>query len=279
MATKNKDFNWRSFTSLYITFSFIIMVISGIILFFAPPGRIAHWSYWAFFGLTKTEWQNIHTIFTFLFIVAGGFHIYFNWKPLMFYLKNKTQSSIKIKSELTYAIVASLLICILTLSNVPPFSTVLDFGEYLTNSWEDESNTPPTSHAEQLNLTEFALLIDSDKKQMIQKLRSSGFSINNDDATLEEIAQENSITPSHILEVLNIKSEKPNNSSNSSGRGYGRKSVEDVCEEAGITIDEGLLRLMNKNISANKRDNIKNIALKNEMLPSDVFNIIMQIEK
>jgi hypothetical protein len=39
-----KKINWRSFTSIYMGFSFILMALTGIVLYIAPPGRVAYWS-------------------------------------------------------------------------------------------------------------------------------------------------------------------------------------------------------------------------------------------
>jgi len=86
METRTK-FSWRAFTSLYIILSFIIIIISGIILYIAPPGRIAKWAYISILGLEKAQWQALHTIFTFLFIIANCFHLYFNWNSFLSYLK------------------------------------------------------------------------------------------------------------------------------------------------------------------------------------------------
>ena len=64
-----KKFNWRAFNSLYIVYSFIILSLSGFVLFIAPPGRIANWTNLTILGFTKHEWQAIHIIFTFLFFI------------------------------------------------------------------------------------------------------------------------------------------------------------------------------------------------------------------
>ena len=94
-----KKFNWRAFNSLYIVYSFIILSLSGFVLFIAPPGRIAIWTNLTILGFTKHEWQAIHIIFTFLFIIAIVFHIYFNWKPILFYFRKKLDQKTKIKSD------------------------------------------------------------------------------------------------------------------------------------------------------------------------------------
>jgi hypothetical protein len=67
---KVPGFNLRSFTSFSLVISTIIMSWSGFILYVAPPGRIANWGTWKLMLFTKTEWQALHTIFSYLFFIS-----------------------------------------------------------------------------------------------------------------------------------------------------------------------------------------------------------------
>ncbi|MBK7105620.1 MAG: DUF4405 domain-containing protein [Ignavibacteriae bacterium] len=268
------NFNFRKFISFYIAISFIVMLISGIVLFFAPPGRVANWSYWAVFGFTKTQWQSIHTIFTFLFIAAGSFHIYFNWKTLMFYLKSHKKPVPKIRVEFALSVIISFLVLLLTLNNIPPFSNFLEFGEYLKESWENEINSPPVAHAEILTLSEFSKITNIPVKQIKDKLQDSNILISNESLTLNEIAETNKLTPNELYNIIkNEKNEVVGNLQNQ--KGYGRKTIEEVCSELNINIESALQNLRNKNISADASDKLKNIANENNLLPIDVYNIIV----
>ena len=77
----DKKFNGRVLTSLILTCAFLVMAISGIIAYIMPHGRIAYWTDWHFWGLTKDQWANMHIIASLLFLTAGGFHIYFKLDP------------------------------------------------------------------------------------------------------------------------------------------------------------------------------------------------------
>ncbi len=79
----------RRFTSLCITFSFLVMTYTGVMLFIVPQGKIAYWTNWELFGLSKTQYGSLHVTFMVLFLVGMVLHLYLNWKPLMQYLKNK----------------------------------------------------------------------------------------------------------------------------------------------------------------------------------------------
>jgi hypothetical protein len=49
-------------------------------LYIEPHGRVAYWTKWSFLGLEKDQWGNIHIFSGLLFLVAGGFHLYYNLK-------------------------------------------------------------------------------------------------------------------------------------------------------------------------------------------------------
>jgi len=67
------------------------MLLTSVILFITPQGRVAYWADWRLWGLTKTDWGNIHINLGLLFLIALSVHIYYNWKPLISYLKNKAK--------------------------------------------------------------------------------------------------------------------------------------------------------------------------------------------
>jgi len=82
----------RRFISLSISFSFLIMSYTGIILFLSPKGRVANWTNWELFGLDKTQYTNLHVTFMVLFLLGMFFHIYLNWGSLLNYLKNRAKA-------------------------------------------------------------------------------------------------------------------------------------------------------------------------------------------
>lgn len=63
----------KKITSLTMLFAMLVMTYTGIILFITPPGRIANWSNWEIFGLTKEEYAQIHTTFMVSFCCSNTF--------------------------------------------------------------------------------------------------------------------------------------------------------------------------------------------------------------
>lgn len=278
MSMKNK-FNWRGFVSLYIALSFLIMTISGIILYIAPPGRVAHWSYWGLLGLTKTEWQAIHTIFTFIFVGFLGFHIFFNWKPLIHYLKSKTKTGLKLHKELSLAIILSLLIFGFTYFEFPPFSTVMNIGEEITDSWSTEENEPPIPHAELLTVTKFAETIKIPFEELKNLLTEKGYIVTDTSMTIEKLAAVYKVTPSKIYNDIKVNDKVSNSASTVEteyveGSGYGKKKISDIFKENNLSWEEGVKILESAGIEIKKDDKLKNIADDNNKMPIDLIKII-----
>ncbi len=276
---KNKKlFNFRAFISLYMTIAFIIMTISGTILYIAPPGRIAHWSYWAMLGFTKDEWQAFHIMFTFIFVLAGILHIIYNWKPLIKYISNKMSGTSTIRKELIYSVIFSAFIFAGTYTEIPPFSTVLDFGESITDSWSDESTEPPVPHAEELTLSEISTQVNLKTQQLMQKLNKNGFSVSDSNQTLQEIAEHYNVVPSDIYKVINLNLQKSKSSVTNTkytpGSGYGRKLLSEVFNENSLSWEEGIQLLKKSGILVSEDGKLKDIATENGKLPVDIINAI-----
>jgi len=70
-----RGFNFRSFTAFILTWTFLTLVVSGAVLYIAPPGRIANWTRWQLIILTKEQWQAVHTLTAVAFLVGGLFHL------------------------------------------------------------------------------------------------------------------------------------------------------------------------------------------------------------
>lgn len=270
--SNKKKFYWRAFVSFYVLISFLIIAISGIILYITPPGRVANWTDWRFIFLSKHEWQAIHTILSFLFVISAGFHIYFNWKVLITYLRTKLQEGIKMKRELSLAFMIILASISLTLFEVPPFSTVMDLGENISNSWGKNLSEPPIPHAELLTLKEYSEKTNIPYSDIISNLKNSGIEISNENTTIKAIADKYKLTPAQVAQkIMDNKKPKP---VIAEGGGYGRKSVKEVCEQLDIPVEIGLERLKRNGIDAQIETNLKEIANEYNLVPIQIVKII-----
>jgi hypothetical protein len=266
----NQKFNRRAFTSLYIVISFLIMAVSGLVLFLAPPGRIANWSNPAILGLIKSQWQAIHTVFTFLFIIATIFHIYDNWRPLMAYLRSRVQKSFRIRREFFVAGILVTALFILTVGDVPPFSSLMQLSENLSFAWATPEMEPPVPHAELMTIGQIAESTGKPPAELLSNLAREGFGKNEITTKLGKLAAIFNISPQQLY--IRMLAEKPAESI--TGSGFGRMRILELSERLEIPLDVCLLRLHQNGIEAEANSILKELADKAGLNPHTVLAII-----
>lgn len=276
--TTQQKFNWRNFVSLYMTFSGIIIALSGIILYIAPAGRIANWTHLSILGLEKAQWQALHTLFTFIFLIATGFHIYYNWRPLVAYFRTKFQQKISLRKELWVSTAVTILLFSLILYNVPPFSMVMDFGESIKDTWASEENEPPVPHAEEMTLLELAEITNQQVDKFITDLKANGIEASENDV-VQDLADTENLKPSEIYTLMQLVTKSSASSEEKTSKsyqelGYGRMSLEEACPKLGVDIEVAIQRLQEAGIMAQKGTTLKDMASMHDLLPLDLTNII-----
>ncbi|MBW8190928.1 DUF4405 domain-containing protein [Neiella marina] len=80
----------RPYTAVILAFSFTVLMVTGLILFVAPHGPGS--SQWAWIGLTKHQYKDIHLYLGFISIALVLFHVVLNKKPLTKYLAGKNEN-------------------------------------------------------------------------------------------------------------------------------------------------------------------------------------------
>ena len=265
-----KKFNWRAFISLYIVISFLIIGISGLILFLAPPGRIANWTNLTILGLAKSQWQALHTVFTFLFVLAAAIHIYFNWRPLTAYLRTKAQHTRHIRTELISSGLVIIILSSLTLINIPPFSSLMRLSEDLSYSWSTRETEPPIPHAELLNVEELAVRTGIPLHQIISNLSKAGIRIETTSITLAQIAASRDIAPQELYnKIMSDKNSEPY-----PGGGYGRMTLRTISEQLSIPLEQCLNHLKQNGIETDPDVTLRDLADRLGMNPHDILSII-----
>ena len=112
----------RKITSLTALVSFLLLILNSVVLYIVPHGRIAYWADWRMWGLTKTDWSNQHVIIGILFLLALFLHIYYNWKPIVAYLKNKARQLKVFTREFNVALIFTIICTVGAYFEVPPFN-------------------------------------------------------------------------------------------------------------------------------------------------------------
>ncbi|MBK7141460.1 MAG: DUF4405 domain-containing protein [bacterium] len=236
----------RGLTSFFTLFGFIIMSITGLVLYMAPAGRVAYWTIWDFVGLSKTSWDSIHILSSLLFIVAGVIHTWLNWKPLMNYFRDKLRQGLNLRRELAISSIVTVWVVVSAIWPFPPLSYLLDFNAWIKTVWVVEAQyEPPFGHAEMLSLKVFCQKMDIDLTKATEELTANGIKFTAPEQTLEEIALANRVSPMDIYVFIKkfepapapaeLKTYTPESIElEFAGSGFGMKSVASMCERVGL---------------------------------------------
>ena len=247
--------------------------MSGIVLYVAPPGRIANWSVWRMALLSKAQWQAVHTVVALLFLVAAGFHIYFNWKVLVAYLKSKLHEGLRMKRELATATAAAVVLLTVTIAGVPPSSTVMDVGEGIKNSWSTAATEPPVPHAELLTVEKLSETVKIPTEKVVANLETHGVKMAKPGMTVQQIADQNNLTPQQVYQRIQSEDAKPTVSL-AEGGGWGRMNVQQVCERYSVPVGTGVERLRATGIEAESGTMLRELATAQGKTPIAIAKII-----
>jgi len=279
--------NKRGLVSFLTLFGFLVMSLTGLVLYVMPAGRVAYWINWKMIGLSKDGWGNIHILSSVLFIVAGGFHIGLNWKSLMNYFRDKIRKTVRLRRELIISSILALWIVVGSIWPFPPLSYLLDFNEWLKSTWltQDEYE-PPFGHAELMSLRVFCKKMDIDPDAAVRELKSNGIEFDSDKETLEEIGKSNDISPMSLY--LFIKKFEPVPSADElkaytaesvevefSGTGIGNRSLRSICEKVGLDTDTALARLAAADLAGDPDRTVKSIAESSDTQPIEIMKVLL----
>ena len=284
---KEKRFQMRGFISFLTLAGFLIMTLTGIVLYITPQGRIAYWTDWKFLGLTKVDWGNIHILSILLFLIAALFHIYYNWKTLTNYIFDKVRGGLKLKKEMAITLAVSLFIIFSAIYQIQPLKSVIDLNDYIKDSWIiSRDYEPPFGHAEELSLMTFTKKMNIDLNKAMSELKEKGIRVGSEKDSLAKIAKENRTSPMHLyivikkfekkIEVVKKDSYTPEMVEEQfSGTGLGRKTLAEICEQIGIDMKLAKEKLLEKSIEIKEDETLKKIAEKYKMNPIDILKIIL----
>ncbi|MBD3414706.1 MAG: DUF4405 domain-containing protein [Candidatus Aminicenantes bacterium] len=199
---KEKSFHFRAFIVLTIFWSLIIDAFSGLVLYTVPPGRVADWAHWTFLGLTKGEWETIHTIFSYVFLISVCIHLYYNWHSIQHYIKGKIRKYSRSRIELFVSLVMVIVILVGTLISIPPFRSVMDLGSLIKDAWPANKDQPFLARAEKLSFNRFVRELGLNSKEAVQFLEKKGIRIDDTNQSLKQTADLNKTSPSRIYQLL-----------------------------------------------------------------------------
>jgi len=196
-----KRFNWQIFISFNLLFTFLIMSVSGLILYFKPEGSIARWLDWHILGLGKSGWESLHTVFSFLFLAFALFHI------LKIHLFNLRAYIVKYKParfhrELYISLLITAVFLVGTALYLPPFPLVYEGGTFLSEQWAKLVEVEHESVGPRQSLEEVGAELGLDSAGIRQWQAEQDLGDLSMDASLMDNAERNGLTPQGLYDKM-----------------------------------------------------------------------------
>jgi hypothetical protein len=274
-----KQFKWRGFISTVTAVAFLGVCLTGVTLFIVPPGRIANWTGWTWWGLTKHQWGGLHMWFSLLFVVAALIHVYFNWRVLLSYFRHALTKRFALRAEWVMSLVLCGLLAFGTIAGIRPFSDLLDWHEAIKRSWDTSQRQGPVAHAELLTLQELADQVDSiDIGTMLSHLKAKGIQVDSADVELSELADQTGMTPRELYQIAlggqtqGLRSGQTGD--HGRGMGIGRMTLQQYCDQVGLEVDVAVQKLEAARIQASARMILRDIADSNQKHPSEIRKLL-----
>ena len=248
-----KRFNRRALVALLVSFGFLVMSVTGLVLFVVPQGRIAHWVDWRLLGLLKDDWSDLHIITSLLFIAAGVLHLLFNWKTFVAYLRERLKGHQRPRREGLVALAVVGLLLVGTLLHVPPFNWILAANEAMRTAWSRSPGAePPFGHAEEVRLDVLAQRTGLEGPSVVAAIRAAGLTVTSGDETLRQVADANGTTPAAVwaaispLVVATIEATewtRERVEERFAGSGLGRRTLQQIADDTGLDLSQVTARV------------------------------------
>jgi len=278
VVKKKRRFSFRALTSLILFWMFAVLLVSGVVLYIAPAGRIAHWTEWRMLALTKEQWQGLHTLSSLTFLIGGLFHfLKFNRRVIWTYVKRSRVHGSPFRGALAASVLAATLVIVGTLAGVPPFSYVVDLGERATDSWDTSDVRPPAPHAEELPIAQVVERLGLDPATARSILESAGIRPEGPEQLLKDVAHANRTTPAAIYALLSEKAPQAATGSAASpagGAGLGRMTLGELAAELGLERDEAVELLLGQGVKAGPSETLRRIAERHQMTPMQLRELL-----
>ena len=283
--------NLRSFTAFMVTTAFAVMVVTGVVLFIVPQGRIANWVDWRLLGLGKEAWGDLHLLFGMVFIVAGVAHLYpYNWKAFKNHLAKRVEGRLDLmrpKREAVLAVAATVLLAVGAIADVPPFSYLYHLNDTAKRAWVlSPDYEPPFGHAEELPLASIARKTGMDLDIALAELKARGLRVDGPSDRLNRVARVNGLSPMDVYMLIRQFEKRPDPKSlvpftpeaveeRFEGTGVGRKTLENICNEVGVDMAVARKRLAAAGIEATGNETMRAVADHHDMAPIDVLKTLL----
>ncbi len=268
---------YQRFVSLTAMLSFVLLIISSGVLYFIADRKVTAWTSWGFLGLDKQQWDNIHINIGILSLIMIVWHIYFNWKPIKNYLKEKKKLKIFTK-EFNIALIVVSVFTAGTITMTLPFSFLVNIGNGIKAINSLNNGNPPFGYAEYATLGDFCLITSIDIHDALDKLKRKNIKVSSSGQILKDIAKNNDISPKDIFSIIKTDTTKFDLPSDIP-IGIAHKSLTKLAQEYNMSLDKFITHLSSRDIKISADTSFKKIAKQNDLHPAQLYNILLASQK
>jgi len=208
---------------------------------------------------------GLHITSATLILVIAVFHLFFNWRIFLFHLKAKKSSGFRLKAETGAALFVTVVLIVGTLGGYRPFNTVVTGSYRFKDYWEQASSRETVPHAEEMTLGAVAL---AGRGQGSCGRRSRASACSMDGAS-----------DSGCLEARSCSGDEKTGTDcpgrgYGGGRGLGRISLAQLCNEEGLDVSSALARLQEKGLRVSESQTLREISDRLGAHPRDLVQIL-----
>ncbi|WP_428565874.1 MAG: DUF4405 domain-containing protein [Solidesulfovibrio sp. DCME] len=268
----------KKIVSLVLFFSLFLTMLTALVVFIAPPDRVASWSNWTFLGLSLAHWQGAHLGMGLLLLVAGLIHLACNWDGLLDHLRDDDGAVVIFTRPFFAGAILTLAVFVWALADLPPVRQIVAVSHYLKERAVDTYGEPPYALAERSSLEDLARRMGMDGDKALALLRLKNIKAESASLTLADIARQNGVAPGGVFEALKMVQEPSGGSPAGLPKdpppGLGRRRLSDICEEYGLDQAAVLGRLQAAGLKAQPAWTLTEVAKANNALPITVYEAL-----
>ena len=158
--------------------------------------------------MDKQHWEAVHTVFVLLALVTALVHLWYNWKPLINYVRSKASLILPsgrrvplVREFLAASAVASVVLCA-AIMQWQPLALLIDLRSDIKDGKYALSAPPPVADADRMSILALCEATGMSEQSVAEKARTHGIAAEDLSLTLGAIAEKHSLSPEGLYQRL-----------------------------------------------------------------------------
>jgi len=194
---------FRKSVSLTLCFSGICLLVSSIVLCFAPPSHVGHFCPWRFLWLSRCQWNGLHIMTGLLFSFLLFPHVWFNRKPIWNYLKaKKRKGRFNVSLSLVLSLLVTVYVCVGTIMSYPPMKQISQGLRSIKMEDVREYGSPPYGSAGKAPIASIIMYMGWDVEVSLKVLKENQIKVSSPRQSVRDILLQNDISMGNLMDSL-----------------------------------------------------------------------------